>query len=97
MSIKLREKSLIQLEKQLKTLKATLLLIKSKDDQKSNVFETVGSESKAFESEASERGAFETFGSESEAFESLDSAHEALFAAELQEQYNKIIFKKHKV
>tara|TARA_B100000519_G_C13855185_1_gene256178 strand:- start:215 stop:436 length:222 start_codon:yes stop_codon:yes gene_type:complete len=73
MSAKRREKSLIQLENQLKTLQATLLLADSYAGSVSTDDHPRGEQS------------FALFATDDDTI------------TELQEEYNKIIFKKHKV
>ena len=98
MSAKRREKSLIQLENQLKTLQATLLLAAEAADS-SQPTDLKNPRDSAKLKKEEENDAFE----EVIYWNRLPKGQFALFApdndtiTELQEEYNKIIFKKHKV
>ena len=88
MSAKRREKSLIQLENQLKTLQATLLLAaEAADSSESTDLKNPRDSAKLTKKE------------ENDAFEEQFGlfAPDSDTISQLQEEYNKIIFKKHKV
>ena len=88
MSAKRREKSLIQLENQLKTLQATLLLAaEAADSSQSTDLKNPRDSAKLTKKE------------ENDAFEEQFGlfAPDSDTISQLQEEYNKIIFKKHKV
>ena len=88
MSAKRREKSLIQLENQLKTLQATLLLAaEAADSSQSTDLKNPRDSAKLTKKE--ENDAFE------EQFGLFVPDSDTI--SQLQEEYNKIIFKKHKV
>ena len=98
MLAKRREKSLIQLENQLKTLQATLLLAAEAADS-SQPTDLKNPRDSAKLTKKEENDAFE----EVIYWNRVPKGQFALFApdkdtiTELQEEYNKIIFKKHKV
>ena len=109
MSAKRREKSLIQLENQLKTLQATLLLAAEAADSSQPTDLKNPRDSAKLRCDTHSKNVILTKKEENDAFEEviywnrLPKGQFALFApdndtiTELQEEYNKIIFKKHKV
>ena len=81
--------SLLTLETKILTLKETILTVEAiiKKDSISENLQT--------DSVSLEHAVFETFGSEGKAFENFQVSAEDL--KKLQDEYNELIFKKHKV
>jgi len=99
MSAKRREKSLIQPENQLKTLQATLLLAAEAADSSQSTDLKNPRDSAKLRCDTHSKNVILTKKEENDAFEEQFGlfAPDSDTISQLQEEYNKIIFKKHKV